>query len=497
MGITVFFSLYTTRLILNALGAVDYGIYGIVGGAIGMLGFLNSSMSDATLRFMSYSQGKKDYHSQKCVFVNSIIINIVIAVILAIILELVSYPLFHFVLTVPSDRLSAAEFIYQFLIVSTFFTVVSVPYDAAIIAHENMRYYAIIGIVESLLKFFVAVIVVNTLLDRLILYGVLMASLTIVVFLSKYLYCHFTYDECKKITKTYANKITIFELLGYARWNLINSLGTLVGNHGSDVVLNHFFGPAINSAGNIGAQLRGQMMALSNGLLKALNPAILKIGGEGDKKQIMNFSVSGAKFSYILFAVFCIPFIIDAPYVLRVWLKNVPEWTLSFSRLLMLTGLGEQMTITMGTALAATGEIRNNSLFSGFAHIIPLFIYIIIYQMGVQPIWTYVITFFNFVFIIGGYKLYQCANYCNLNICNFIRTVFLPICICSAIALIVGVLILYTMQESILRFLIIVTVVDTIFLGSSYFVIIDDNEKSIIRSVVLITKEKCKSYFLN
>lgn len=438
MGITVFISLYTTRLILNALGASDFGIYGVVGGAITMLGFLNSAMAGATQRFMSYSEGEGNKEKQKSVFNSSFVLHWLIAIVVALLLEGAIFIFFGGVLNIEPDRIEAAKWIYHFAVVSTLFTIITVPYDAAINAHENMLYYAIVGILESVLKLITALIIVHSQMDKLILYGAFMAGITILMLIIKQIYCRKHYLECQIAIRSYVNKSTLKEIAGFAGWNFIGSMGTLLGNCGGSIVINHYFGSAINAAQNVGAQLRGQMLAFSNNMLKALNPVIVKKESGGDRAAVLKFSLTGSKLSYLMFATLAIPFLIETPFILKVWLKNVPEWSICFSRFQMAIGLMEQLTITLGTTLGATGQIKEMNIFGSIARFVPLFLYIPLFAFGAQPYWLYIIIFINFGFIINGYMLYLCRKYCNLNIAYYNNNVLFPCLGCTFLSIIIG-----------------------------------------------------------
>lgn len=196
MGITMFISLYTTRLILNSLGASDFGIFNIVGGAIAMLGFLNAAMSSATQRFMSYSEGEGNKKKQKSIFNVSYILHLGISLIAGITLLIAGYFFFNGILNIPQDRIFAAKIVYGSLIISTMFTIMTVPYDATMNAHENMKYYAIVGVLESLLKLIVAFICIYTTFDKLIIYGILMSCIPLITLSIMRIYCHKHYEEC-------------------------------------------------------------------------------------------------------------------------------------------------------------------------------------------------------------------------------------------------------------------------------------------------------------
>lgn len=230
MGITMFISLYTTRLILNSLGATDFGIFNIVGGAIAMLGFLNASMASATQRFMSYAEGEGNKDKQKNIFNVSVVLHLLISLLVGVVLLIAGYFFFNGILNIPADRIFAAKVVYWSLIVSTMFTVMTVPYDAVMNAHENMKYYAIVGIIESLLKLSVALVVVYTLSDKLIIYGMLMACIPLITLTIMRVYCHKHYVECVIAPKKYWHKGLMKEMTSFAGWSFLGSMSSLVGN---------------------------------------------------------------------------------------------------------------------------------------------------------------------------------------------------------------------------------------------------------------------------
>lgn len=483
MGITVFISLYTTRLILNALGASDFGIYGVVGGAITMLGFLNSAMAGATQRFMSYSEGEGNKEKQKAVFNSSLVLHWLIAISVALLLEGAMFIFFGGVLNIEPDRIEAAKCIYHFAVVSTIFTIITVPYDAAINAHENMLYYAIVGILESVLKLVAAIIIVHSSVDKLILYGAFMAGITILMLIIKQIYCRKHYPECQIAIRQYTNKNTLKEIAGFAGWNFVGSMGTLLGNCGGSIVINHYFGTVINAAQNVGAQLRGQMLTFSNNMLKALNPVIVKKEGGGDRAAMLKFSLTGSKLSYLMFATLAIPFLIETPFILKVWLKNVPDWSICFSRFQMAIALMEQLTITLGTTLGATGKIKEMNIFGSIARFVPLFLYIPLFAFGAQPYWLYIIIFINFGFVINGYMLYLCKKYCDLNIVYYNNNVLFPCLGCTFLSLIIGFSTYLFLHEGWIRLLLSTLISLITYFVCMLFLAFNQEEKHIIKAL--------------
>lgn len=385
------------------------------------------------------------------------------------------------ILNIEPNRIEAARWIYHFAVISTLFTIITVPYDAVINAHENMFYYAIVGILESVLKLLAAIIIVYSQSDKLILYGLFMAGITILMLIIKQVYCQSHYTECHIALKEYVSRTTLKEISGYAGWNFVGSIGTLLGNCGGSIIINHFFGTAINAAQNVGAQLRGQMLAFSSNMLKALNPVIVKKEGGGERNAMLKFSLTGCKLSYLMFATLAIPFFIEAPYILNIWLENVPEWTVCFSRFQIAICLMEQLTITLGTTLGATGKIKEMNVFGSIARFVPLFLYVPLFALGAQPYWLYIIIFINFGLIINGYTLYLTKKYCNLDINYFNTNVFLPCLSSTLISLAIGFCSYLFLDEGWLRLL-----ASTTLSLSSYFVcmlvfVFNEEEKIIIK----------------
>ena len=485
MAITVFLSLYTTRLILNSLGVSDFGIFGIVGGAIGMLSFLDGAMAAATQRFMSFVEGEGDEIKKRRVFNVSIVLHIGIAVLVACMLELASLAFFGGVLNIAPDRIYAAKAIYHFMVISAFFTIVTVPFDAAINSHEDMLFYSITGVMESVLKLILAIWITYTLHDKLIVYGLFIAIITIITLFIKQIYCSIKYKECKVQPMQYFDNSIFKEMTCYAGWNFIGSMGTVVGNYGSGLVVNHFFGTAVNAAQSITGQLNGQLLSFSNNMLKALNPVIVKKEGEGNRDSMLKHSLTGCKLSYILLAVFAIPFLAETPYILKLWLKIVPDWTILFCRLFIVTTMIQQFTITFNTTIGATGRIKAISLFNSLIALLPNIVYIILFSLGASPVWLYILILINLGIFSGVFMVYQCKVKCDLDIAYFLKNVVVGNVISTLISLSIACLLVIAQAESIYRLLLIVIVCPIIYLTGTYFWVFNADEKSIIQNLVL------------
>lgn len=479
MGITIFVSLYTTRLVLNGLGTTDFGIFNVVGGAIAMLGFLHAAMAGATQRFMSFYEGKRDLVKQKQIFNISLILHFCIAVLLGVGLLLAGYIFFNGFLNIPLDRVYAAKVVYGALIVSTMFTVMTVPYDAVLNAHENMLYYSIVGVLESVLKLAVAFIVVCYSGDKLELYGMLMACIPLLILTIMRVYCHKKYGECVISPKRFWDRKMMKEMTSFAGWNLLGTGSGLVGNYGNALVVNHFFGATVNAALGVANQLNGQLMAFSNNMIKALNPVIVKKQGEGDEKSMMYFSLLGSKMSFLILAIFAIPVIIEAPYILKLWLGQVPKWTIIFLRLALAQRLIEQLTVTLSTSLNAHGNIRGLNTSSLISNLLPLLVLYILFIYDFPPYWLYIVTIALMVVLGTGFKVYFCMKLCSLNLKDLFRLVIFPCVFIFASSIGSSYAFCLGINEGFLRLILVILVSFTVFLVSGYLVL-NTKEKEII-----------------
>ena len=484
MGITMFISLYTTRLILNSLGASDFGIFNIVGGAIAMLGFLNGAMASATQRFMSYSEGEGNKEKQKSIFNVSLILHFGIAFIVGIALLIAGYFFFNGILNIPADRTFAAQVVYGSLIVSTMFTVMTVPYDAAMNAHENMKYYAIVGIIESFLKLTVALVCVYTSYDKLIVYGSLMACIPLITLTIMRVYCHKHYEECTIRIRRYWDKGLMKEMTGFAGWNLFQSAAAIITNNGVGIVMNMFFCPIINAAQGIANQICGQLMALTNNLSKAINPIITKTEGKKQHDKVLEFSSSSSKATYFVTSLFALPAIISMPQLLKFWLKNVPDYAVFFAQCQLIISLCEQLTSGYNTAITASGKIRGISLLKAITKFSYLPISYILFKLNVSIIVVYCI-----LVIIQGilngllipvYFLERIFCYSH-NI--YLKKTFFPCIISTLFVLVVGVLLRYLLYD---LTLLLVTFICCIICNIIFFysISLSKEERSMVTQII-------------
>ncbi|GGH56486.1 O-antigen/teichoic acid export membrane protein [Filimonas zeae] len=493
MGVTIFFSLYTTRVLLATLGVNDFGIFNLVGGAIAMLTFLNTAMTAATQRFISYAEGAGDKERQKSIFNVSVVLHLLIAVIIAIILEVVGYFLFDGVFKIPVDRIYGAKIVYQFMIVSTVFTIISVPYDAVINAHENMLLYAILGVIESVLKLVIAVYLIHTSYDRLIAYGLLTALLSIVLLLIRRFYCRAKYKECEINLKRYYKKSTFKELSNFAGWSFLGTSTSMLTNYGQGVVMNSFFGPIVNTAQGIANQVSGQLGVFAGTMQKALNPVIGKSEGAGDRTLMLRASTMGSKVSFFLLMLFFIPVLIDIPYIFGVWLKKVPEYVVVFCRLLLIRNLVEQLFTTLSVAIAAVGNIKKYQIYRSLVNIIPLILSYFLFSLH-YPAYTIYLVFLGYSLMNGVVLLYFAKKVCGLSISDYMKNVVGRCVLLFLLILSLASIPVFVMDEGFKRLIFILFLNTVFFFIGTWFIGFSGEERKPVYNLIsnLMIKLKLK-----
>lgn len=483
MAITVFISLYATRLILGALGAEDFGLFNVVGGAIAMLTFLNNAMATATQRFMSFAQGEGNTEKQKHIFNVSMVLHFIIAILVVMLLEGAGYFLFKDILKIPVDRIEVARLIYQFMVVSTFFTIVAVPYDAVINAHENMLFVAILGIFEAVVKLGIAIYITQTSSDKLVIFGLLMAILSVILLIIRQIYCHRKYREVKINIKKYYSKPIFKEMTGFAGWSLLGCSSSMIGSYGQGIVINMFFGTRVNAAQGIAGQVSGQLGAFAGTMLKALNPIIAKSEGAGNRALMLKASMIGSKTSFFLLMFFYIPVILEMPYIFNLWLKEVPDYAVMFCRLLLFRNLIEQLFLTLLSSISAVGNIRRFQIYNSIINFAPLIASYILFSSGYPPYSLYIV-FIIYSICSAVIILYFAKRNCSLSISYFMKNIVSRCVISFIITMILASIPFPFMSQGILRLLIVIFLSSFSFFPMIWIIGSNKGEKKIFGEMI-------------
>ena len=352
MGVTLF----TSRVVLSTLGVEDFGIYNVVGGVVTMLGVLNGAMSVSTQRYLTFELGRGNNVRLKQVFSVCLTIFILLSVIIIIISETVGLWFLYNKMTIPDDRMTAAIWIFQFSILSTVTSLMTNPYNATIIAHERMGIYAYVGILEVVLKLGVVYLLLILPTDRLISYGGLIFLSHLVITGIYIVYCLKHFPETHYFY--YWDKPLFKELTSYSGWNLFGSMSGIVKGQGLNILINMFFNPSVNAARGIAYQVNNAVNQFFTNFFNAVRPQITKYYAQNEMDNLFKLVFRSSKFSFFLIYVLSLPIIIETPYIIRLWLGQLPEYVVPFTRIIVIITAIDAMANPLMTCIHATGKIK-------------------------------------------------------------------------------------------------------------------------------------------
>lgn len=363
MLLTIGISLYTSRVVLEQLGENDYGIYGVVGGVVMMFSILSSSLSSAIGRFITYELGKENPQRLKVIFSTSILILIGLGLLIAILLETAGVWFLNFKMNISPSRMTAANWVLQCSTINFLVNMLSVPYNAAIIAHERMHAFAYIGILEAILKLGVALLLFIPLFDSLIVYSILLALASILIRMIYGIYCKHHFEECRFEFKF--NRTVFKEMLGYSSWSFIGSSSAILKDQGVNIIINLFYGTTVNAARTISSQVNSAIYGFAQNFMLAVNPQIIKSYASGHSEHMFDLAFRSSRLSYYLLLCLSAPIIVAMPYVLGIWLTIIPPFTVSFARLTLLLGMADAISIPLQYMNQASGKIKTYQLTVG------------------------------------------------------------------------------------------------------------------------------------
>lgn len=357
MLVLIIVQLYTVPILLRALGIEDYGIYNVVAGFVVMFTFVNGSLISGCERFLAYEIGRGDKIALVKVFESSLMIFICLAIILLLILESFGVWFLNNELTIPYNRLEAANWILQLSIISMMFTVLATPYNAAVIAHERMSVYAYASILGGLFQLISVCLLVISPIDKLVFYASLIALSSILQSLFYVIYCRLYFRETKGIRLRVHLK-TLKDISGYASWNIVGSTGIMLRNHGLNVVMNIFFSPVMNAAHSIAAQISGALNQFVTNVYLATRPQMVKQYAKGNITEMWSLIFKSGKLAFFLLTYILVPVLIELPSIIRIWLHDVPEYTVVFGRLMLISLAVETLVNQIIGAFQAANKIK-------------------------------------------------------------------------------------------------------------------------------------------
>jgi O-antigen/teichoic acid export membrane protein len=390
MLITMCVTLYTSRVILNTLGVEDFGIYNVVGGIVIMFTFLNSAMGASTSRFLIFELGRKDYKQLKKVFSASLSSHIGIALVIFLFAETIGLWFLTHKLVIPADRMNAAHWVYQLSILSSLVSLTQVPYNAAIIAHERMNVYAYVTIVEVVLKLIIVYLLFIGGFDKLKIYAILVFLVSIIIAMIYRVYCKKNYEECS--LSFYWDKVLYKKLFSFSVWDAYGGFAIMGMGQGLNMLLNMFFGPIVNAARGIAYQMQAAISAFGNNFMMAVKPQIIKLYAENNVVRMMKLVFASSKYSFFLVYIFSLPLLLETSFVLELWLKVVPDHTVSFCRLILINELIWAMRSPIVTSFHAVGQIKVCNLICGSLFYFIIIVSYLCLKMGFPPESVFIVT---------------------------------------------------------------------------------------------------------
>ena len=475
-------SLYTSRVFINVMGVEDYGIMNVVAGFVSMFAFIKASLSNATQRFYNYEMGANGEQAISDVYSASLIIQSVIGLIVLLLLETVGLWYLYNKMVIPESRFSIAFWLFQLSAVSSFITIMQIPYLAAVMAYERMNFFALISILETIFKLCFAFMIPFIPIDKLLIFGCFTLLIAIISFLVNYIYCKRNFPFL--CWKNNYKKELYPQMLAFTGWNAFGSFSISFREQGLNMILNLFYGPIVNSARAIAYQVIGAINNLVQTLSVAAQPQIMQSYAKGEHGRSMQLMFSISKLGYILMFMIGIPVFLETHYILSLWLgKTVPEYSASFIRVVILTSLINTLTAQISTVVHASGNMRNYQIITSlFCLLVLPFSYLYLKNFN-NPVVVFIIML---AIIAANYiiSLYILRSIVDFSILRYTKSIIIPLLISSLLAIVAPLVVYWFMQDGVLR-LLTVTMVSIISVGLNfYFVAFSSEEKLLVRKII-------------
>lgn len=458
MFVMMAIGLFTSRIVLQTLGVKDYGTYNVVGGVVSMFAIVSSSLSTSISRFITFELGRENKERLNKVFSTAINVQLLLSVIVVVLMELVGVWFLNTQMNIPEGRMGAANWVFQLSIVSFVLGLLMVPYNASIIAHEDMGVFAYMTLLDAVLKLLIVYVLYITPLDKLITYAILLFCVSLLMRTIYAIYCKRHYEEC-----TYHfvhDKPLLKEMTSFAGWNFLGNGSWILNNQGVNILINIFFGVTLNAARGIASQVDTMVQNFVRNFMTALNPQITKSYAAGNLEYMHKLVFAGAKYSAFLMLFFVIPICLEADLILHLWLGDVvPAYAPIFVCLTLLSSMCVILGNTLITAVFATGKIQNYELVMGLMALSNFPIVWIAFKLGASPVAAYIVYFFVY-FVMIFVRLYMVKDLIHMSAWTYVKEVFLRVAIVALLSLFLPLLITYLEEDSLLR-LVEVCVVST------------------------------------
>jgi len=474
--------LYTSREVLAQLGVEDFGIYNVVGGVIVLFSFIQNAMTSATSRFFTFDLGKGDFEALKKTFSLSMVIHIFTAGLIFVLGETVGLWFLNTQLNIPSERMGAANFVYQFSVLSACIGILQVPYMVAINAHERMKVYAYFGIVDAVFKLAVAISLGFATVDKLKFYSAVLFGVYIFMVICYQIYCHKNFPETH--FKWFWNKKMFWERMGFSGWTTLGGVSAIAALQGVNMLLNMFHGVIANAAYGVMTQVNNAVTQFSTNLMAAFNPQVIKSYARNDIEYLHSLIFRFSRISFLLLSLFIIPVVLNMDLVLNLWLKEVPAFAVIFCQIRLLDHLfAYTFSGLLASSIVATGKIKYFTIIDSILVIMNFVLCYIFFKLDFSPVTVPIVYItMNFVRIISAniFAKYLIA----FSIRQYCKKVLIRIFIIGAISFPLPILLIFNINNSVTSFFITSGIFLILFLPSAYLIGLDNNEKNILKNKI-------------
>ncbi len=463
-------SLYTSRVVLQVLGASDYGVYGVVGGVVAMFSFLNASMSGATSRFLTFEIGRGDREKLSKTFSMAFYEHLAIALVVLLICESFGIWFVNHKLVIPAERMDAANWVFQLSILSMVVSVTQVPYNASIIAHEKMDIYAYVELANVFLRLLIVYLLKFVLFDKLILYAILTFCVSLLIAFTYRFYCIRHFEECH--LRWVWDGAQLKSMLSFSGWDLYGNMSVMARTQGVNMLINIFFGPVANAASSIATSVQGAVVGFANNVLTAVKPQIIKYYAQKEIEEMIRLISNSVRLNALILMLLTIPLIAELPFVIRIWLGEVPLYVIEFCTFTLLFNFFSNMSSVLVTGVHATGKIIRPSLINGSLYLLVIPFTYFAFKNGASAWMPYL---FNLIAVFLGmlsnaYTLYLYIPQYSLKC--FLKRDLIPCIVSFWIAYGICVLVRGLLGEGFVRLFISILVSSASLLVLGYFLLI-------------------------
>ena len=482
MVIVLGISLYTTRLVLKILGIEDYGVYNVVCGFVAMFAFLNTSMSNGIQRFYNYEYGKNGIDGANKVYCTSLLIQLILAITIVILAEVIGLWYLNNKMVIPEERMIAAEWVFHTSVLSFFFVVIQAPYAASVMAHERMGFYAVVNVLDALLKLGTLFLLPILTGDKLILFGILQMLIAILNLALYYFYAKINFREIN--FHIFQEKTLLRSMLSFSGWNLLGSFSGVMKEQGINLILNFFSGPVVNAARGVAAQVNSGLHNFVANILTPVRPQVIQSYATGNFDRSISLTLTISKFSIICLFLLSLPICLEVDYILKFWLgSNIPDHSQTFIVITLLISLIQVPMGALATLVHASGKMRKYQLYGSSVKLLSIPAAYILMTLGCFPEWALMMVLvFDFLGLIVGMLIMETIMPFRISL--YLKAVVIPLIPVTFFSFLITFSSQWFLPEGLLRLIIVVLIATSSVSILFYYIGTSKSEKTFIQTIV-------------